>query len=211
MNKVNSQIANIWKKAKELGLKEIPLDIQNHFGPLEWTERNKEFLEIYCYLGVAHFEKGNIEEALWIFSHCSEICPQRFWPAYRAIDCYFYFNRPVAIIDICNRYSEYSDGYFYYSKLLAFFQLEDYSRAWGTARKAIPDFPEFAKLIAQKRHKRKYEFGDFYGIGSIKEAYSYWNHQGDYWLETKHGMRKIRQYFNEYKENSHKLLEMKSK
>ena len=188
----------VWQKAKELGLSSIPSNIANHAGYVPWHDSwQRPLLGEYFRVGLEHYNKGDFEDAYWIFSHLLELSPNDNQGArYFAINCCFEFGRHVAVINICKRFPEYYEGYLYFAKALALFSTHEKEPVEKQIIEAVREFPKYAKLIAQKRKRDHYELPpDGVIVGSKEEAQEYWNMQGKYWRQNPEAVETVRSIY----------------
>jgi len=195
---------DIWKKALELGVKEIPKKIQNHSGYLPWHDAwQRDFLIEYKNTGIDLFTEKRYVDALWIFTHLLELSPDDNQGArFMAVDCCLIIGKDIHAIEICNKYNSTHgpDAHLCYSKSIAMYSTYEVESVKEQIKKSISRFPVFGKLLAQKRKKSFYDSKDFKSPGYIgsekEEAMSFWNTQGLVWERNNEFMELFRKIYN---------------
>jgi tetratricopeptide (TPR) repeat protein len=177
----------IWQLVAALGLQALPEAFEIGWDRLPWfVLENRPFLRAYHGLGLAHYDRGDIERALEIFENLLAMNPSdNQGMRALAIDCYFEQGDPESVLEICHRYPEDGLEQVVYGRALALYQLGHKAEAEAALCDAIEWLPLIAKELVKERHRRPKDFDPHRILqGSANQAYFYWRDQGRHWKNT---------------------------
>ena len=177
----------IWQLVAALGLQALPEAFEIGWDRLPWfVLENRPFLRAYHGLGLAYYDRGDIERALEIFENLLAMNPSdNQGMRALAIDCYFEQGDPESVLEICHRYPEDGLEQVVYGRALALYQLGHKAEAEAALCDAIGWLPLIAKELVKERHRRPKDFDPHRILqGSANQAYFYWRDQGRHWKNT---------------------------
>jgi tetratricopeptide (TPR) repeat protein len=177
----------IWERTVKMGLDLIPESFRRGTDLLMWGHtNNRPFLRAYHGYALALQDRGRLEEALGIFEHLLELNPNDN-QGVRALasDAYFAFDRPEAVLELCERYPDDAMEHIVYGRPLALLKLGRAEEAEQALDEAIDFYPLIAEELLKTRHPKpaQLRLGKV-TLGGRDQAYYYYKDQGTYWKHT---------------------------
>jgi tetratricopeptide (TPR) repeat protein len=191
----------LWKKAVDIGMRCFPENFAVGKDLLEWVFlENRPFLRACHGLGLAYFERGEIEKALSIFNNILALNPNDNQGIRTlAVESNFALDRPEEVLRICSKYPDDAMAGILYGRPLALFQLGKKDKAEKAMREAIKYLPLVAEELVKTKHKKpKGMMNGYLTMGGPDEAFDYWKRVGKYWQKTEGAIDFVKMCLEKY-------------
>ena len=195
----SQQAFKMWQRSVDISLGCFPPNFSIGQDLLPWILlNNRPFLRAYHGLGLAFMGRGEIKNALSIFTALLSLNPDdNQGIRSMAIHCNFALNRPWDVLGTTQQFPEDILAGVIYCRVLALYQMGLEQEAKTALGEAIKDNPLVAKEIVKKRHRRPKElYPGYIIVGGLDDAYHYWIEYGQYWKNTPGAIDFVRDYLS---------------
>jgi tetratricopeptide (TPR) repeat protein len=189
-----------WDAATKLGLDLFPADFYLGRDRLIWGYTdNRPFLGAYFNLGLEHFRRGLIGEAVCVFQNILYLNPTDNQAARLfVVRCFLRLRRPHDVLSFCKLYDDDANPDLLYGQVLAFYQLGRKKEAAAALAEAVEYRPLVAAELTRKTRLRPNDSHPrSITMGGADEAIEYWRAAGEFWTQTRGAIAFVRRALRE--------------
>ena len=190
-----AEARDLWEQTSRISHKTFPQDFKLGRDRLEWGWlENRPFLRCLHGLALARYDNGEIEEALGLFQKLLSLNPNdNQGVRATAVQALFKLGRFEDALEITKQYPDDAMSETLYGRALALFKLGQRQEASVALREAIEYIPLVAKELLKVKHRLpETAMPDSVTAGGADEAYYYWEHYGQFWVEDTEALNWLR-------------------
>jgi len=187
----------LWEKAANIGMMRILSQFcsTNTLG-WGWMD-NRPFLRTLLSLGMQRMKLGgSIPEAITIFETILAANPNDNQGVRSLlVECYFRADRPEKVLRLCMKFPDDTEQNLLYGKALALLRMGKRDKAEKALDEAARCLPNILRELAKKTHRRPSGMDSCWITdGSVEQAYTYWERQGDAWKNTPGALEFVKEF-----------------